>query len=305
MAGDGRIKETRVSPFRWKDGAKVAVVNKRTKCNGSSINDALNRGIISAADVEIMKIFKEYGYLNRNNCEKELSYRISKEDLKPDYKRNFKNMVEHGILIRYEISSDDGSRCPHAYSLSRGAYAYISNYNMLGTLRVMVEGVPEAVTDVKPLLKTLAFNQFHIAFSHEYANAISKTYINYRVKMPGCVTNINGIYRMASSKSSCGFFDVVVLCIRHYEGWREEYLAALRAVREAEVVENPLILVICEADLYVSEAEALRRSVPELRDFNVYYTSDVAYHDVPVFDYLYKVLPDKGYSTYQITKVVL
>ena len=300
------MEEVKSSPFKWREGIRITVANKRLRCNGKTITDAFAKGILKEADARIMEVLDDYGYLNRRNIERAVNMSLSEELRKPDYKRNISNLVTHGVLIRYEISFPDGSRAPHAYSLSRGATAYMRARETRSVFNHLFTASPETITGrPKELLKTLAFNQFHLSFLSDYREHIEKYYTGYSVRTPEGRTLLNGVYRFPNSSVPSGHYDAVCVVLRFYAGWQKDYLRTLSAVKSADIITSLVVIAVCENDMYIRDAEMCRRSSSVHRDMCVFYTVDIHCTGEPILDYLYCVRPENNYQTHEIVHIRL
>lgn len=265
-----------LSPFRCSKDMVVSIANKRIRCNGSHISDIIAKGIISEPDLAIMKVYKEYGFLNRYNATRLVNElydgaRWKKED----YGSNFKNLTEHAVLIKYDITGNEN--WPPCYSLSRGAEAYMEQSFGSRVFRSISKPASAIVIEhPEELMRILSGNQFHISMLSFYKHEIQKYYRQYTVHTKDRATAvIDYIYRVSSGQSSNGYYDVAVISQRYYENWKKDYRMRLKACMECDLLVNPIIIVICENDIYTIEAEKARLTSNGINRLPVFYTIDI------------------------------
>lgn len=265
-----------LSPFRCSEKMVVNIANKRLRCNGKHINEIAGKGIISEPDIAIMKIYKEFGFLNRYNATRLVNEQYKgAEWIKDDYGSNFKKLTEHAILIKYDITGDEN--WPPCYSLSHGADSYMEQSFGSRVLRSLSRPASTIVMEhPEELMRILSANQFHASVLSFYKKEIRKSYRQYVVHLKDKTTAvIDYIYRIDNEKTSKGYYDIAVLSQRYYEGWGKDYRMRLKACMECEMLETPVILVVCENDVYTLEAERARLTSNGINRLPVYYTIDI------------------------------
>lgn len=263
-----------LSPFRCRADMRVTVANKRTKCNGAHITDIMSRGILNEASLAIMQIFKEYGFLNRYNAERLVNYRYKEAPwIKKNYGAEFKVLTEHAVLLRYNVSGGDECWAP-SYSLSHGADVYMEQSFGSRVVRMFTKPASAVIEQPQELMRIQSYNQFHAAMLEYYGDRIIKSYRQY---IAGSAKRacIDGIYRIRNANADRGYYDVIVISQRQYEGWEQDYIDRLDVCRECRMADKPAIIVLCENDLFTIAAEKVRRTNEKVNRMNVMYTVDI------------------------------
>ena len=264
-----------LSPFRYRQDMTVSVGNKRVRCSGTHINELISKGIISEPDIAIMKVYKEYGYLNRYNATRLVNEVYSGSGwIKEDYGSNFKKLTEHAILIKYDITGDES--WPPCYSLSHGADVYMEQSFGSRLLKSLSRPASAVITGhPEELMRILSANQFHASMFSFYKSAIKKYYRQYVVRFDETSAVLDYIYRIENKQAHKGYYDVAVISQRHYDGWDKDYRMRLMGCVKCGILECPVVIVLCENDVYTLEAERVRLANNGINRLAVYYTIDI------------------------------
>ena len=266
------------SPLRYEKGAQAFCENKQTACSDDRIETAREKGILTDTDMFILQTVLDYGVVSRNAVTSYLTGLTSMPDSlkKPDYSRNFHNLVEHGLLLRYSIRAGDRG-LPCLYTLSKGAAHYLKRTIGRGYRKSYGISSIDITGDVAGALRKAAFNQFYMRLMVS-GSLILESHTDIRIRYKGASYRFDGEAKIAHLTERESPYEFVFLCLRNFPGWQGYYHGAVQAFQAKESGRYllPNIIVLCESHMMAAEAEKERSRWTESdRAVSCYYLPDI------------------------------
>lgn len=293
------MENTLSSPFKYIDGMKAELKNENTVCSSESIESARAKNILTDIDMHIMRAIYDYGIANRNAVTAYINNHADIPDSikKPDYTRNFHNMVNHGILLRFTFLFGENST-PNVYTLSAGAKKYMARIVGRGFAKKYRSPEIDPVSEPAGALRLIAFNQFYMRLVTA-GYSIKRTLYNYTLDS----VLIDGIAQINPSAKTGSPYYFTFLCLRNYSGWQttyRKYLSTVFEKKEKLLIGAPTFVIIVESYLMAAEAERYRKTLDSnLSDINVYYLPDIMTLSDKPLDTVFYIKPDNGFSDYE------
>lgn len=289
------------SPFRVYKDSCATLTNDRVTCSTESIETARSKGIITDIDMHILTTVYDFGIVNKNAV---TSY-INRSDTilstlkKPDYTRNFKNLTEHGLLLRYSIASSSKTS-PNIYTLSSGAKQYLSRTIGRGYNKKYTSPVIDIVASPAAALRTVAFNQYYLRLITSHLD-ISRIYYGYELKYKGSLVFLDAVAVINHINQYIEPYEIIYICLRNTPGWQKYYKTCAEAIynnKSKLKLTSPVLVVIVESHIMAAQAELSRENwSDDTRIQPCYYIPDVM--AVENINNVYKVIPGDTYSDYQ------
>lgn len=166
------------TPFHKNESDSFQLENKNKNCSYYEIDRLIHHKIINTIDFEIMELLYQYDYLNHflimgflNNTPI-----LSKEDQKPDYKKNLRKLTHAGILLRYLLTdSSHKTGALRCYCLSPKACSYMG--------RLLKKKLTH-IYNTSQILELLSLNQLYLNLQQYYLDIIIQDPITKPNNMP-------------------------------------------------------------------------------------------------------------------------
>lgn len=251
------IVEYHVSPSIYHDGMYVKLLNAKKSCTQGEIITAIEKGVLKECDLCVMHTLYVQHYMTRYTLTNNIRYdgTIPQENKRKNYKQCLAKLVKLGIVLRYGLIwdvEDTMHSTPCFYMLSRHAYEYIGRTYRYGVLlkRIMFWEY-NAMPEVREILETSVFNQFHSQILKLHRNALSNYYINLGIKGNKEHCNVRGVYSFYTERVPSKRMNIVAVAVRSQKGWMELLNRHITCIEGYVCKENalfiePLYLFLCE-----------------------------------------------------------
>ena len=298
------------TPFHLPENFSMYCENHNKNCTHAEI-DLLNaKGILGTVDFTIMKLLKEYFFLNTYNIKYALDHILDENYKKPSYNKNLKKLTKSGILLRHSLcdcnkTTTQEHQTPGSplrfYSLSPGAQSYMTTPTDISA------NLLEHWDDYK-IMELLSINQLLLRI--EKRNIIQKQHyvrkiIGHHKFMIDCHLKYHVDTRNIPSPISIFLFS----CRTHEESKKDFILRIYLFLRwmDQHKIEYPshLILILCES---ITELPLIHSSIMALRTqykYPIYYTFDTELLNVPVFSSLYQCVLSSNTESFNIEHIRL
>lgn len=289
------------SPFRVYKDTSAVLTSERVTCSSSSIEAARSKGIITDIDMYILTAIYDFGIVNKNA----VTFYINNSDTilssikKPDYTRNFRNLTEHGLLMRYSITSS--AKCsPNIYTLSAGAKQYLSRIVGRGYHKRYISPDIDIAASPEAALRTVAFNQYYMRLVTSPID-IARILYGYEIKYKNHQIFLDAIVVINHMNQYIEPYELVYICLRNTSGWQQYFKNCAEAVYKNMSklgLKEPVFVVIVESHIMASQAEKSREQWSDaIREIPSYYIPDVMV--LENIDHVYKIIPGDSYSDYE------
>lgn len=298
------------TPFHLPDNFSVYCENHNKNCTHAEIDFLNAKGILGAVDFTIMKLLKEYFFLNTYNIKYALDHTLDKNYQKSSYSKNLRKLTKSGILLKHALYDCNKTTAQELqtpgsslrfYSLSPGAQSYMR------TPADISANLLEHWEDYK-IIELLSINQLllrienrNIIQKQHYARKIIghhkfmiDCYLKYHVDncpLPSPISLFLFSCR-TNEESKKDFILRIYLFLRWMDQHRNEY-------------PSHMILILCES---IKEFSIIHNSIMALRTqyrYPFYYTFDSELLNVPVFSSLYQCVPSSNTENFNIEHIRL
>ena len=276
----------RTSPFKYVKGLKVILDNHNKNCSSLALRKAFGKGIFTETDMVIIETIFTFEVINKNSLEYFINNKkdVSDSVKKKDYTRNLHNLVEHGVLLRYNFVSE-GWKSPFVYSLSAGAKMYFGHIFGRGYKKLHRDLLFNVSASPEASLRMVSFNQFLIRIlcceRIKVQSLETQKFIKYKnFKLPlDCTLTI---------KNRCDELDnFIIVCFRDIPDITKISINYFEAIKHH--FDNCSIIVLVESLKVAQNIEKLRKKNEHLSKMSVLYLPDVVAISVPPLSCLYNV----------------
>lgn len=294
------------SIFRWQQGMELvfdeggAKKKFRKSCNTKKLDDKFRVNEYGNVERAVLDILDEYGYLNKFNLIRLLNSTLEQKDRMEDYSKVIDKLCVFGAINRYKFVGHEKNNVPHVYTLSAGALSKMEHSHVVKIVRMVV---PPA-EDAKKVIETLAFNQFHIAFMENYRNVLERYYLSYALHNNNQRWIIDGIYRLRTEKTSSKHMDICVLCLRSHNDWMNKMKKTFELIEKADVIDSPIVLILCEHTMFIKKAERYRQSLKQ-KDISTFYLVDVSCQNDAPLEQLLSIKSTNEFANLERVKIIL